>query len=113
VAVFARSTYFGRDSGHGRKKARSATDQMLCSAGQEISREIEIGDFVNAETWRILLGLYVLSRPQAAFARDSGTRRNFSRFSTDKSFLPLSEISMSSPVKVRGMSSMIRRIREG
>jgi hypothetical protein len=64
VAVFARSTYFGRDSGHSRK--RLGQRQMLCSASQEIGREIEIGDFGNTETWRFLLGLYIVSRPQAA-----------------------------------------------
>jgi hypothetical protein len=42
-------------------------------------------------------------------ARDSGIRCNFSRSSNDKSFLPLSEIRKSLPVKVRGMSSIMRR----
>ena len=87
--------------------------QMLCSAGQEIGREIEIGDFVNAETWRILLELYILfdrdRRPRCA---GFGMCCNFSRLSTDESFLSLGEIRKSSPVKVRGMSSMMRRIRE-
>jgi hypothetical protein len=72
------------------------------------------GDFVNAETWWILLELYILfdrdRRPRCA---GFGMCCNFSRLSTDESFLSLGEIRKSSPVKVRGMSSMMRRIREG